>query len=213
MKKTNSSMQLTRAADYAVRVMIHLAAHRRRGPPLPPGAGPGHRRARQLPLQGLAGPRPCRLHLLPPRSVRRFHHRARGLHASMLQVIEAIDGPICLNVCLISGRVLPSQRQVPRPPRLGSGAARHARPCSPRPPSPSSPPIPIPAAATPPPAPWSPSPASPRPPHLLTQSTLATHSLNQPAQFSRTPARQFAKSPPQCFNRIIETGVLHALWG
>jgi len=25
MKKTNSSMQLTRAADYAMRVMIHLA--------------------------------------------------------------------------------------------------------------------------------------------------------------------------------------------
>lgn len=28
----------------------------------------------------------------------------RGLQASMRDVIEAIDGPICLNLCLISGR-------------------------------------------------------------------------------------------------------------
>jgi Rrf2 family protein len=33
-----------------------------------------------------------------------FQISARGRVASMLEVIEAIDGPICLNVCLVSGR-------------------------------------------------------------------------------------------------------------
>jgi Rrf2 family protein len=40
----------------------------------------------------------------------------RGLAASMLQVIEAIDGPICLNVCLISGRACHRSAKCPAHP-------------------------------------------------------------------------------------------------
>ena len=93
-------MQLTRAADYAVRVMIHLAS-------LPPGT--------RLPLNTLAAavnvPESFLSKVL--QSLTRaglvasrrgtdggFTLPADNLGASMLDVIQAIDGPIQLNVCL-----------------------------------------------------------------------------------------------------------------
>lgn len=116
MKKTNSSMQLTRAADYAVRVMIHLAAH----------PAPGRH---SLPALALATDAPVSFLSKVLQALARagfissrrgqsggFTIAARGLHASMLQVIEAIDGPICLNVCLISGRACHRSARCPAHP-------------------------------------------------------------------------------------------------
>jgi Rrf2 family protein len=103
MNKCNSSMQLTRAADYGVRVMVHLAM-----------LGDGERallpalaEASEAPesflskvLQALA-----RGGLIWSRRGKSggFAILPRGRAASMLEVIEAIDGPICLNQCLTSG--------------------------------------------------------------------------------------------------------------
>ena len=102
--KCNSSMQLTRAADYAVRVMVHLAT-------LPDEARtllPDLSRATDTPesflskvLQALT-----RARLISSRRGKAggFAILPAGRQASMMQVIEAIDGPICLNVCLNGGR-------------------------------------------------------------------------------------------------------------
>ncbi|MBS1804395.1 MAG: Rrf2 family transcriptional regulator [Acidobacteria bacterium] len=97
-------MQLTRAADYAVRVMIYLAQL------------PGETRA-LLPdlahatdapesflskvLQSLAHAK-----LISSRrgKLGGFAILPAGHCATLLQIIEAIDGPICLNVCLQGGK-------------------------------------------------------------------------------------------------------------
>jgi len=104
VEKCNSSMQLTRAADYAVRVMIELAT-------LPPESRallPDLARATAVPesflskvMQGLA-----RKELISSRRGKRggFAILPRGRGATMREVIEAIDGPICLNVCLNGGK-------------------------------------------------------------------------------------------------------------
>jgi len=103
MGRTSSSMQLTRAADYAVRVMVHLAT-------LPPGERfllPALARATSTPasflskvLQAL-----CRAGFIVSRRGQAggFEILDPGRQASIRQVIEAIDGPICLNLCLMSG--------------------------------------------------------------------------------------------------------------
>jgi Rrf2 family protein len=95
-----SCMQLTRAADYAVRVMIHLASQ-------PEGAVVSRSllaTAAEAPdsflskiLQSLA-----RAGLIQARRgvVGGFSLLSRGAEASLLDVVEAIDGPIALNVCL-----------------------------------------------------------------------------------------------------------------
>lgn len=104
MKRTNSSMQLTRAADYAVRVMIHLATL------------PAHERA-SLPSLAMATGTPESFLSKVLQALSRaglitslrghgggFEILPTGRQASMRQVVEAIDGPIHLNVCLISPR-------------------------------------------------------------------------------------------------------------
>jgi Rrf2 family protein len=103
MGQSGSSMQLTRAADYAVRVVIHLAT-------LPPHERtllPALARATGTPenflskiLQSL-----CRAGLIASWRGKSggFEILAPGREASIRTVIEAIDGPICLNICLISG--------------------------------------------------------------------------------------------------------------
>jgi Rrf2 family protein len=96
-------MQLTRAADYAVRVMIHLASQ-------PEGTVVSKTllaKAAEAPesflskiLQTLA-----RAGLIQARRgvVGGFALLPQGARASLLEVVEAIDGPIALNVCVTSG--------------------------------------------------------------------------------------------------------------
>ena len=96
-------MQLTRAADYAVRVTMYLAA-------LPQGEHVARSvlaTANDVPdsflskiLQALS-----RAGLLVSRRGLEggFALLPRGRQASLLEVIEAVDGPIALNICLTTG--------------------------------------------------------------------------------------------------------------
>ncbi|MGA3159665.1 MAG: Rrf2 family transcriptional regulator [Terracidiphilus sp.] len=105
MEKSSSTMQLTRAADYGVRVMIHMAtlpAHER-------ALLPNLARATSAPqsflskvLQAL-----CRAGLIASRRGQTggFEILPAGRKASLSKVIEAIEGPINLNLCLHSGSV------------------------------------------------------------------------------------------------------------
>jgi Rrf2 family protein len=103
-RRSNSSMQLTRAADYAVRVMVHLATL----PPHERALLPSLARATNTPesflskvLQALA-----RARLITSRRGQSggFEILPSGRCATMRDVIEAIDGPIHLNVCVVSPR-------------------------------------------------------------------------------------------------------------
>jgi Rrf2 family protein len=104
MKKPSSSMQLTRAADYGVRVMIQLTALKGNGrvslPELARATGAPESFLSKV-LQSLA-----RAGLISSRrgQLGGFHISQRGAAASMREVIEAVDGTICLNLCLIPGR-------------------------------------------------------------------------------------------------------------
>ena len=103
MARSGSSMQLTRAADYGVRVMVHLAAQVEGTRALLPNLA----RATQTPesflskvLQSL-----CKAGLIVSRRGQAggFEILPQGRRATIRTVIEAIDGPIHLNVCLVSG--------------------------------------------------------------------------------------------------------------
>ena len=116
MKRTNSSMQLTRAADYAVRVMIHLAgSHRDERISLPALAEAADAPESFLSkvLQALS-----RAGLISSRRGQSggFQISQRGRSASMLEVVEAIDGPICLNLCLVPGRSCERKGECPAHP-------------------------------------------------------------------------------------------------
>jgi Rrf2 family protein len=93
-------MQLTRAADYAVRVMMHLAT-----------LGPGAYLARPILAASNGVPESFLSKILQALSraglvsSRRgleggFALLPRGREASLLEVVEAVDGPISLNLCL-----------------------------------------------------------------------------------------------------------------
>jgi Rrf2 family protein len=103
MKPSSSSMQLTRAADYAVRVMIHLAtlpdSERTLLPTLAKATSAPESFLSKI-LQAL-----CRANLIASRRGQAggFQILPAGRMASIRAIIEVIDGPICLNVCLISG--------------------------------------------------------------------------------------------------------------
>lgn len=109
-------MQLTRAADYAVRVMIHLI-------------GQGGERRVSLPAVAAATGAPesflskvlqalTRAGLLISQRGQAggFEVSAQGKKASMRDVIEAVDGPIHLNVCLTSGKACVRQSWCPAHP-------------------------------------------------------------------------------------------------
>ena len=100
--QTQFAMQLTRAADYAVRVMVHMAA-------LPPGM-----RANRTDLAASIG---CPeqflskvLQSLTKAGLITSHRGNTGgfelppsrLHTTVLEIVEAVEGPIHLNVCLKS---------------------------------------------------------------------------------------------------------------
>lgn len=103
-EKCNSSMQLTRAADYAVRVMVYLAT-------LPDDKRallPDLASVTEAPESFLSKVLQSLAHagLISSRrgKLGGFTILVRGREATMLQVVEAIDGPICLNVCLNGGK-------------------------------------------------------------------------------------------------------------
>lgn len=103
-EKCNSSMQLTRAADYAVRVMIYLATLPEEKRTLLPELA----RATEAPVSFLSKVLQSLAHaeLLSSRRGKAggFAILPRGREATLREIIEAIDGPICLNVCLNGGR-------------------------------------------------------------------------------------------------------------
>jgi Rrf2 family protein len=106
-------MQLTRAADYAVRVMIHLAG-------LPPGtrASRGElAREAECPEQFLSKV----LQSLTRAGLVISHRGNTGgfelleVHrsTSLLDVVQAIEGPVRLNLCLTSGHACSRQESCP----------------------------------------------------------------------------------------------------
>ncbi|HXS98551.1 MAG TPA: Rrf2 family transcriptional regulator [Candidatus Limnocylindrales bacterium] len=106
-------MQLTRAADYAIRVMIHLAG-------LPAGARAsrsGLAEAAECPEQFLSKV----LQNLTRAGLIVSHRGNTGgfelpetrRNASMLDVVEAVEGPIRLNVCLGSAQACSRQNWCP----------------------------------------------------------------------------------------------------
>jgi len=103
MAQSGSTMQLTRAADYAVRVMIHLAtlpAQERALLPALAAATGAPKSFLSKVLQAL-----CRAGFIASRRGQAggFEIMASGREASIRAVIESIDGPICLNLCLTTG--------------------------------------------------------------------------------------------------------------
>src|SRR5690348_2454196 len=93
-------MQLTRAADYAVRVMIHLA-----------GLPAGTRVSRTDLSKAVSGPEQflCKVLQNLTRAGLMNSHRgntggfelsSRQRQTTLLEVVEAIEGPVRLNLCL-----------------------------------------------------------------------------------------------------------------
>lgn len=116
MRASTSSMQLTRAADYGVRVMIHLLSL-------------GERQRVSLPVLAEATGTPesflskvlqalTRGGLLESQRGQSggFALSPRGRDSSMREVIEAVDGPIRLNICLASGQSCPQVSWCPAHP-------------------------------------------------------------------------------------------------
>ena len=98
-------MQLTRAADYAVRVMVHLAtlpAENRVFLPDLAEATAAPESFLSKVLQALV--RAELISFADAGSWAALPSLPRGREATMREVIEAIDGPICLNVCLNGGK-------------------------------------------------------------------------------------------------------------
>lgn len=117
MQRSSSSMQLTRGADYGVRVMIQLA--------LPESDGQRH----SLPELAEATEAPesflskvlqllARAGLITSRRGQAggFRITPGGRQSSMREVIEAVDGPICLNACLVHGRSCARKAHCPAHP-------------------------------------------------------------------------------------------------
>ena len=116
MEGCNSSMQLTRAADYAIRVMVHLATLPRdaRESLLSIAKATGSPESfLSKVLQALT-----RARLVSSRRGQSggFQISLRGWQASVREVIEAIDGPLTLNVCLNGGRSCPRKPWCPTHP-------------------------------------------------------------------------------------------------
>ena len=106
-------MRLTRAADYAVRVMVHLAGQ------------PADIRVSRAELAAAAE---CpdqfmskvlqnliRANLLISRrgNVGGFELSPEGREATVLDVVEAVEGPILLNLCLVSETACARKPQCP----------------------------------------------------------------------------------------------------
>src|SRR6185503_17312318 len=106
-------MQLTRAADYAVRVMIHLAG-------LPSGTRSSRAdlaEAAECPEQFLSKvlQNLTRAGLVVSHrgNTGGFELSSRHRSASVLEIVEAIEGPVHLNVCLTSEQACARQGWCP----------------------------------------------------------------------------------------------------
>jgi len=104
MERCGSTMQLTRAADYAIRVTVHLAtlpADKRALLPALAKATEAPKSFLSKVLQALT-----RAGMVASRRGQAggFELLPHGRQASMRAVIEAIDGPIYLNACMMSGK-------------------------------------------------------------------------------------------------------------
>ena len=126
MEKSSSTMQLTRAADYGVRVMIHMAtlpAHERALLPALARATGAPQSFLSKVLQAL-----CRAGFIVSRRGQAggFEILPPGRKASVRAVIEAIEGPISLNLCLISGASCKRKSYLPGASRLGQCPGGHA---------------------------------------------------------------------------------------
>jgi Rrf2 family protein len=103
MLRSNSSMQLTRAAYYAIRVMVYLASlpddSRVLLPSLAESTGAPASFLSKI-LQALV-----RAGLIVSRRGKAggFTILRHAREASMYDVVEAIEGPVCLNLCLADG--------------------------------------------------------------------------------------------------------------
>jgi Rrf2 family protein len=104
MKKCNSSMQLTRATDYGIRVMVYLASLRDNKRVLLPALAKATNTPESFLSKVLQALARAELIVSWRGKAGGFAILPRGREASMYTVIEAIDGPICLNVCLADGR-------------------------------------------------------------------------------------------------------------
>jgi Rrf2 family protein len=113
MKKTNSSMQLTRAADYAIRVMVHLATLPRDERTLLPALAAATAAPESFLSKVLQALSRARLITSQRGQSGGFAILPRGRKASMREVIEAIDGAVYLNVCLISAKACGRSRWCP----------------------------------------------------------------------------------------------------
>jgi Rrf2 family protein len=116
MKPISSSMQLTRAADYAVRVMIYLASRSEGERFLLPKLAA----ATNVPKSFLSKVLQALVRADLIASWRGqsggFELLAHGRNASVREVIEAVDGPIYLNVCMTSGTACSRQAWCPGHP-------------------------------------------------------------------------------------------------
>lgn len=104
MEICNSSMQLTRGADYAVRVLVHIAGlEEQRRISLAElsraTAAPDSFLSKVLQALGRAG-----MIVSHRGQGGGFEITPAGRRASVREVIEAIDGPIHLNICLDPAR-------------------------------------------------------------------------------------------------------------
>ena len=106
-------MQLTRAADYAVRVMIHLAG-------LPPGSRASRgelAREAECPEQFLSkvlqSLTRAGLVISHRGNTGGFELPAANRVASILNVVQAIEGPVRLNLCLTSDQACARQQSCP----------------------------------------------------------------------------------------------------
>jgi Rrf2 family protein len=104
MKQGASSMQLTRAADYAIRVMVHMATQEDGARMLLPQLAGATEVSRSFLSKVLQ-------ELVQGGFVASWRGQAggfelleRGRRATVREIIEAIDGPVHLNTCLIAGR-------------------------------------------------------------------------------------------------------------
>jgi Rrf2 family protein len=116
MNDANSSMQLTRAADYAVRVMIHLVGRAGAGRVSLPAVAAATGAPESFLSKVLQALTRAGLLVSQRGQTGGFEVSARGRTASMRDVIEAVDGPIHLNLCLTSGKACARQNWCPAHP-------------------------------------------------------------------------------------------------